>query len=287
VQAPKVGFPQWQGQSLSGKALLVLHEQGLGDQIQFCRYMPMLKAMGASRITLVCDAPLKPLFDRLADVDLVLVAAPDLTTVASDYWCFLLSLPLHCRTATVDDVPAPIPYLRAEPAQVEQWAVRLAEYAEFKVGICWRGSKEYLRDSARSPGLEPFKKLFGLANTRFVSLQPGSRDAFLAAAGAAALDIGHEIDVRDFEETAALIQNLDLVITCDTAVGHLAGALGKTVWVLVPFYADWRWLAEREDSPWYPHTRVFRQTRRGGWEELFERVVQRLQAVAGEPARAG
>jgi ADP-heptose:LPS heptosyltransferase len=118
-------------------------------------------------------------------------------------------------------------------------------------------------------------------------LQPGSRDAFLAAAGAAALDIGREIDVRDFEETAALIQNLDLVITCDTAVGHLAGALGKTVWVLVPFYADWRWLAEREDSPWYPHTRVFRQTRRGGWEELFERVVQRLQAVAGEPARAG
>jgi tetratricopeptide (TPR) repeat protein len=278
---PAFGFPQWQGQPLTGKTVLVLKEQGLGDQIQFCRYLPILKARGASRIAFLCDASLKPLVDRLAEVDDVLVTQPILE--AFDYWTLLLSLPLYCNTTTVDDIPAAAPYLFADPKRQHEWAAQFANIAAFKVGVCWQGSKGYLKDSDRSPGLNPFKKLFDLTGVRFLTLQPGSRDEFVAAAGDGALDIGREIDAQTFEETAALIMNLDLVITCDTAVGHLAGALGKIVWVVLPFCPDWRWLVNREDSPWYANTRVFRQTHQGDWDALFERVAWRLQAVvAGE-----
>ena len=275
---PDAAFPQWQGQPLAGKTLLVRHEQGMGDQIQFCRYVPMLKAQGASRITVVCRAPLKSLLGRLAGADQVLTTTEAEDVPNHDYWTFPLSIPLHCNT-TLDNVPAVIPYLYADELRSQEMATQLANMAEFKVGVCWQGSKTHKRDAERSPGVEPFKKLFRLAGVRFFTLQPGSREEFLAAAGATALDLGHEIDALTFEETAALIMNLDLVITCDTSIAHLAGALGKTVWVVLPFIADWRWMADREDSPWYPNTRLFRQTRRGDWEELFDRVALRLQAV--------
>jgi hypothetical protein len=174
-----------------------------------------------------------------------------------------------------------LPYLYADKKCQQEIATQLAKVPEFKVGVCWKGAKGYPKDAERSPGLAPFKSLFALDGVRFVTLQPGSRDEFLLAAGSTTYDLGHEIDslTPPFEETAALIMNLDLVITCDTSIGHLAGALGKPVWVVLPYVPDWRWMMHREDSPWYPKTRLFRQARRGDWVELFERVAQRLESV--------
>jgi len=284
VSRPKITFPQWQGESLLGKSLLVWYEQGIGDQIQFCRYLPTLRDKGTRRITLVCAAPLKSLLKRLDDADEVLTIAEAENAPTHDYWTFPLSLPLYCNT-TLGNIPTAIPYLYADDNYQQDMAIQLANIPEFKVGVCWQGGKAYPKDAERSPGLEPFRKLFTANGVRFATLQPDSRDQFLLAAGSAVLDLGHEIDAGTppFEETAALIMNLDLVITCDTSIGHLAGALGRPVWVVLPFVPDWRWMMDREDSPWYPNTRLFRQKNRGDWGELFERVAQRLESViAGE-----
>ena len=281
---PSVTFPQWQGEHLTGQSLLIWPEQGLGDQIQFCRFLPILRAQGARRITLVCSAPLKSLLQRFDGANEVLSLSEVGNVAIHDYWTFPLSLPLHCNT-TPDNIPSAIPYLYADKARQSDFSIQLANVPAFKVGICWQGAKGYASDAERSPGLEPFKRLFKVIGATFVTLQPESRDLFLTAAGSAAYDLGHEIDslTPPFEETAALIMNLDLVITCDTSVGHLAGALGKPVWVVLPFVPDWRWMMDREDSPWYPNTRLFRQTVRGDWADAFERVARRLESVvAGE-----
>ncbi len=284
---PNVTFPQWQGESISGKSLLVWCEQGLGDQIQFCRYLSILRSLGSGRITLVCSAPLRSLLQRLAGADEVLTVAEAGKVPIHDYWTFPLSLPLHCHT-TPDNVPAAIPYLHARTDLEYDISRQLANVPEFKVGICWQGAKGYVNDAERSPGLVPFKKLFALERVQFFTLQPDSRDDFLSIAGSAACDLGHEIDAGTppFEETAALIMNLDLVIACDTSIGHLAGALGRPVWLVLPFVADWRWMMDREDSPWYPSTRLFRQTARGDWPEVFERVALRLASVVAGKSTA-
>ena len=280
VIPPKVTFPQWQGESIARKSLLVWHEQGMGDQIQLCRYLPILKSLGAERITLVCATSLKSLFQRLDGADKLLTVAELGDIPTHDYWTFPLSLPLHCCT-TPSNIPAAIPYLYADEKLQHDISTHLTNIPEFKVGICWQGAKGYGSDADRSPGLGPFKQLFALQGVRFFTLQCGSRDEFLLGAGPAAFDLGHEIDslTPPFEETAALIMSLDLVITCDTSIGHLAGALGRPVWVVLQFVPDWRWMMEREDSPWYPMTRLFRQTVRGNWAELFDRVTLRLKDV--------
>lgn len=154
-----------------------------------------------------------------------------------------------------------------------------------KVGICWKGNPQFLRDAERSPGLAACTPLFapyqGMCTIHWFALQAHGRDEFLAAAGAAGVDLGHEIDsvVTPFAETAALIMQLDLVISCDTVIAHLAGALGKPVWLLLPLLADWRWMDQRSDSPWYPHTRLLRQSRRGDWAELMQRVRNEISIV--------
>ena len=284
---PNVTFPQWQGEPIVGKSLLVWCEQGLGDQIQFCRYLAILRSLGSGPITLVCSAPLRSLFQRLDGADEVLTVAEAGTVPIHDYWTFPLSLPLHCHT-TPDNIPAAIPYLHAKKDLAYDISRQLATVPQFKVGICWQGAKGYVNDTERSPGLAPFKKLFALDRVQFFTLQPDSRDDFLSIAGSAACDLGHEIDAGTppFEETAALIMNLDLVIACDTSIGHLAGALGRPVWLVLPFVPDWRWTIDREDSPWYPSTRLFRQTARGDWPEVFERVALRLASVVAGTSTA-
>ena len=280
----EIVFSQWQGETISGKTLLIFPEQGLGDQIQFCRYLPILKAQGVIRITLVCQAPLKSLFERLVGADEVLTLEEANSIKPHDYWTHLASIPLYCKTR-LDNVPAEIPYLYADRKLQQDMAERLADISGFKVGICWQGSRAYKGDEMRSPGIGPFKALFRSCHCAYFSLQSGGRDEFLSAAGSVAVDLGHEIDAftQPFEETAALIMNLDLVITSDTSIAHLAGALGKTVWVVLPFVSDWRWMADREDNQWYPNTRLFRQKIWRNWDELFERVALRLNAViAGE-----
>lgn len=270
----------WLGeQDLAGKSILVHAEQGLGDTLQFCRYVGLLAARGAE-VFFEVQAVLLPLLANLSGARQVLARGQPRTP--SDYHCPLLSLPLAFDTG-LDTVPTGIPYLTAQADLVQGIAAQLAGAVPapaLRVGLCWKGGSGYPRDAERSPGLAPFDRLLALGKAlarpvEFFTLVPASRSEFGAAGG---VDLGHEIDqdTAPFAETAALIMNLDLVISCDTAIGHLAGALGKPVWLLLSASADWRWLMRREDSPWYPNTRLFRQTRAGDWTELFERVARRL-----------
>lgn len=283
IVPPVLPFAEWHGESLIGKSIAIWPEQGLGDEIQFCRYASVLKRQGASRVTLVCKQPLVRLFQTLEGVDAVYT--PDQALVDHDFWCLSLSVPLYCAT-TVHTVPASVPYLHADPRYVEELGRVVATVSGFKVGVCWKGSAGYKHDADRSFGIEQFLPLLGMDGVRFFTLQPGTRAEFKTFFGAAAFDMGHEIDANTlpFEETAALITHLDLVITCDTSIGHLAGAMGKPVWTLVPFVADWRWMADRVDSPWYPRTRLFRQVQPGGWSDVFARVRTALAAMRAVPA---
>jgi hypothetical protein len=278
---PNFSFPQWQGQSLVGKSIAIWPEQGFGDEIQFSRYVRVLKKeFGAVFITLLCRPALKSLFETLAEADQVLTTPESLLVQAHDYWTFPLSIPLHCKT-TEATIPARIPYLYAQPARVKTLASQLKPVNAMKVGICWKGNIAHTNDRNRSPGIEPFNPLFKLTGIKFFTLQPGTRSEFITAAGAAAVDIGHEIDESSFEEAAALIMNLDLVISCDTSIAHLAGALGKPVWLVLPFDPDWRWLLQREDSPWYPNTKLFRQVQPGDWDSVFVRIENHLKKLGG------
>lgn len=278
VPSPSVSFPQWQGEPLAGKSLLIWSEQGFGDQIQFCRYVPLLKDQGAARITLVCRQPLKTLMESLEGVDAVLAAeeAQD-CVVAHDYWTFPLSIPLHAKTR-LDNIPARIPYLRARPELVRRWSARLPR-DQFNVGLVWQGNLHHHNDACRSlPSLSLLSPLWSVPGVRFLSLQKGAGEYAAGAAqeGQTLSDLGP--DISDFSDTAAIIEHLDLVICVDTAVAHLAGALGKACWVLLPCYrTDWRWLEDRGDSPWYPETmRLFRQQEDEDWTPLIDGIRRAL-----------
>lgn len=283
IVPPVLPFDEWHGEPLIGKSIAIWPEQGLGDEIQFCRYAAVLKRQGASRVTLVCKQPLVSLFRTLEGVDDV--CTPDQALADHDFWSLSLSVPLYCAT-TVNTVPANVPYLHANPRYVEELGRVVSAVSGIKVGVCWKGSAGYKHDADRSFGIEQFLPLLDMDGIRFFTLQPGTRAEFTAFFGAAAFDLGHEIDASSlpFEETTALIAHLDLIVTCDTSIGHLAGAMGKPVWTLVPFVADWRWMADRVDSPWYPQTRLFRQVQPGGWSDVFARVRIALAAMLAVPA---
>ncbi|MEP7100181.1 MAG: tetratricopeptide repeat protein [Burkholderiales bacterium] len=289
IAAPPLTLPAWRGEPLEGKAALVWPEQGLGDQIQFCRYASHLKARGAKTVTLVCQKPLQTLFESLGGVDRVVAAdvvdnaftVDDATLRAHDVWVFPLTLPmlLHTELATLP-VSAP-PYLRAPPDRVAAWAARVPRDAALNVGLVWRGNPLHDNDTDRSlPDLATLAPLWSVPGVRFVSLQPGR--AALAAnpppATQPLLPLGHAL--RDFADTAAVLEAIDLLITVDTSIAHLAGALGKPCWVMLPWHkTDWRWLRDRDDSPWYPTSmRLFRQTRRGDWAGVVGRVHKALAA---------
>ena len=274
-------FPRWQGESLEGKSIVVWTEQGLGDEIQFCRYVSVLKQQGAKQVTWVCKKPLKALLMTLDDVDSVVIEKEARAIPAHDYWIHTLSLPLYCQT-TLETIPAKVPYLYEKSQQVQVIAKKLSCIGELKVGVCWKGNPQHTNDLNRSPGINAFKVLFEMSGVKFFNLQPDTRKEFIREGGKNAVDRGHEIDKPSFEEAAALIMNLDLVISCDTSVCHLAGALGKTVWIVLPYEADWRWMLNSEKSPWYPTARLFRQTKIGDWTEVFERVEKELQAMMME-----
>lgn len=279
---PDFQFPHWQGESILGKSLLICTEQGLGDEIQFCRYVSLLKSQGARQISWICKKPLKALLKTLKGIDTVFSTEEMALIPPHDYWTFALTVPLHCKT-TLQSIPATVPYLYADPKQRNAIASDLHCISEFKVGVCWKGNPNFTGDVLRSPGISWFKTLFKLSGVKFFTLQPNTREEFILNAGKSGVDRGHEINAASFEEAAALIMNLDLVITSCTSICHLAGALGKPVWIVLPFVADWRWLINREDSPWYPTARLFRQSEPGNWGEVFQRVENRLkQVIAGE-----
>jgi tetratricopeptide (TPR) repeat protein len=276
---PSLPYPHWQGESLEGKSLLLVPEQGFGDLIQFARYAPLLKARGLSRLTLVCAPPLKALLETAQGVDTVitdLASAPD-----HDYWAFPLSLPLHFGT-TVDSIPAAIPYLHALPARLERWRDRLPTQG-FKVGLVWKGSPVHKNDARRSlPGLSSLSPLWSVPGVTFVSLQKGQGEDEVQASPTDQRIIALGPEIEDFADTAAIVAQMDLVICVDTAIAHLAGALGKPCWVLLPAIGtDWRWLLDRTDSPWYPGVlRLFRQTLNEDWDSVVARLTVALAQTA-------
>jgi tetratricopeptide (TPR) repeat protein len=269
------GIP-WEGSELDGKRILLVAEQGLGDTIQFIRYAAMVAQRGG-RVTLACPKELHALLRHAEGVSNVV--AGDGPLPAADFHCALLSLPKIFRTNR-DAIPAKKSYLSADPALKEKWSQRMQAGPDaLRIGLAWAGNSNHRENHLRSFDLWTLAPLVGARdNAKFYSLQV-AESAFQAIAppkGMDLTDLGKEI--ADFSDTAAIIANLDLVITADTAVAHLAGALGKPVWVLLPFIADWRWLTDRSDSPWYPTMKLFRQTNAGDWEAPLRKIAEALLA---------
>ena len=263
--------PQWRGEPAAGRTLLAHAEQGLGDTVQFCRYATLAAARGL-RVTVQAPRPLLRLLRTLPGVDRVVeTGAPP---PAADLHCPMLSLPLAFG-ATLATIPAPLGYLRADPAQAHAAGLRLNRSAagKLRIGLAWAGNPALAADRRRSLRPEQLVPLSGLRAAHLVSLQRGSRPP----PGLALAD--PMPDARDLADTAALIANLDLVISVDSVVAHLAAALGKPVWLLDRFDPCWRWLAGRSDSPWYPTLRIYRQSQPGDWPGVLARVVRDLNSL--------
>jgi tetratricopeptide (TPR) repeat protein len=261
--------PQWDGGDIAGKTILLHPEQGFGDAIQFCRYVPLVAARGAS---VVLEVP-RPLVRLLSGLPCRVVPAGT-PLPAFDLHCPLMSLPLAFGTR-LETVPAALPYLSADPAAVARWQERLGATDLRRVGIVWSGNPKHKNDRNRSLPLDTVARI-GRAGCELVSLQKDVRadDACVLAARPDIRSFAH--DLSDFADTAALVAAMDLVVTVDTSIAHLAGALGKPVWILLPVAPDWRWMLNREDNPWYPTARLFRQATPGDWDEVIERVTAEL-----------
>ncbi|WP_017777622.1 tetratricopeptide repeat protein [Paraburkholderia kururiensis] len=274
---PALPFPEWRGEPLDGKSVVVWAEQGLGDCVQFARYLSMLKAKGAAKLTLVCPRTLCRLLQTLEGVDECVPDNAASQLAAHDYACLLMSLPLRMGT-TLATVPARVPYLRVPDAQSTRWRRRISADG-FSVGLVWAGDPRpdmpgaHAIDRRRSLHAEALLPLLDVAGVTFVSLQK----ADAARSQLAGIPLGLRPrdpmgQVGDFADTAAIISTLDLVITADTSVAHVAGALGKPVWILCRFDGCWRWLDHRDDSPWYPTAKLFRQKAPGDWAGVIQRV---------------
>jgi Flp pilus assembly protein TadD len=273
---------RWDGGPLEGKTILVRSEQGLGDGIQFVRYVPLLAARGA-KVVLECLPELRRLFEGAPGV--ANVVARNEPPPPFDVHCPLASLPLIFKTR-LDSIPASMPYLQADPELLAAQATRLSiAHGALNVGLVWAGNPDHRNDRKRSLRLDQLSPLAGVKGVRFISLQKGRPAGQLQSPppGMDLVDAGAEL--ADFADTAALIARLDLVITVDTAVAHLAGAMGRPVWVLLPIAPDWRWLLEREDSPWYPTMRLFRQDALDEWGVVIAKVVRELEQRAQRTQR--
>ena len=267
----------WDGSPLQGRTILMHQEQGLGDTIQFVRYAALLKQKGAGKVIVGCPTELLRLLQRCAGVD---QAVTEITVTAFDVHAFPLSLPRLLETNSVERIPANVPYLDIDTDLVEKWRGRLAalevQRPRLRVGIVWQGNPGHKGDRRRSVRLEQFAALAELPGVSLVSLQKGQGREQLEKLPGLALDLGPEL--TDLADTAAVIRSLDLIISVDTVVAHLAGALAAPVWVVLPKVPDWRWLLQRDDSPWYPTMRLFRQAERGQWDDVFIRMKMALSA---------
>lgn len=269
--------PTWDGSPLNGRTILLYTEQGLGDTFQFIRYAPLVQALGG-RVVVECQAKLTPLLKTAPGIDQLVPKGEPLPKF--DCQAALLSLPGILGT-TVETIPGGIPYLRADPDLVEKWRAELAKIDGFKVGIVWQGSPTFIRDATRSMSLEEFEPLADVPDVQLVALQKGAGSEQLR-------DLADEFGIitppDDFDtaagafmDTAAMMMSLDLLITSDTSAAHLAGALGRPVWVALCFAPDWRWLLGRDDSPWYPTMRLFRQSERDNWADVFDEIAAALR----------
>jgi tetratricopeptide (TPR) repeat protein len=278
--------PQWDGSPLDGKTILLHSEQGVGDTILFVRYARLVKERGGT-VVLACPKSLLRLLAAFPGVD-QLVAAGE-RPPAHDWHAPLLSLPGVFGT-TPQNAPADVPYLAADPVLVEHWRREMApDFPRFKVGVAWQGNPRFKGDRQRSMPLARFAPLARTPGVRLFSLQKGYGSEQLPDIDFSVTDLGQRLDEGSgpFMDTAAVMKNLDLVVTSDTAVAHLAGALGVPVWLALPYSPHWAWMLGREDTPWYPTMRLFRQRRPGDWEEVFGRIASELDRLAARPRRAG
>jgi tetratricopeptide (TPR) repeat protein len=278
--------PQWNGFPLDGRTILLVCEQGIGDIIQFIRYAPILKQQGA-RVIFECREPLIPLMKGCPGVDVLIAQGAPLP--AYDVHAPLLSLPGLLGTS-LERIPRDVPYLSVDQTLVEKWRANLSSCRDFKVGINWQGSKQYRGDFHRSIPLVNFEPLSRIPGVKLFSLQKNEGLEQLTELGEkfgiTDLGSGLDIDTGAFIETAAVLKNLDLFITSDTAVAHLAGALGVPVWMPVSTQPDWRWMTGREDSPWYPTMRLFRQEKFMDWGPVFARLAAELEKLVDNKGAA-
>jgi hypothetical protein len=270
--------PAWDGSPLDGRILFLRAEQGMGDTIQFIRYANLLKEQGG-RIMVECQPPLVPLLRSCPAIETIIV--PGDVPPHYDVYALILSLPRLLGT-TLATIPVDIPYLFPDPALVERWREELKTIDRFKVGIVWQGNTMHKMDNMRSVPLEQFAPLAEVPGVQLVSLQVGEGSEQVSALGGrfAVTDLGSRFDTESLADVAAVLKNLDLVITVDTAIGHLAGALGVPVWVALSFSPDWRWMLGRTDSPWYPTMRLFRQAQPGNFTQVFENIASELAKLA-------
>ena len=280
--------PRWHGsEPLAGRALLVHAEQGLGDVMQFCRYLPLLAAQGATIVFEVMPS-LKALLRTLPGAMHIIGRGEPIPAV--DYYCPLLSLP-HALNTRIDTIPAQVPYLAAEPERVARWQERLGTLRGLRVGLAWQGNpkaEEFVWARGRSLPLAALEPLAQLPDVSLVSLQkgPGCEQLPRVPFADRIVELGTDLDAGPdaFLDTAAVMASLDLVVSCDTAIVHLAGALGRPVWTALSLSPEWRWLLARNDSPWYPTMRLFRQSADGDWGAVVTAMVQALAPLAAQRA---
>ncbi|MCP4253872.1 MAG: tetratricopeptide repeat protein [Candidatus Scalindua sp.] len=266
---------RWDGSALNGKSILVYTEQGIGDSIQFIRYLPIVKAQGGY-VIFECPQNLSRLLNNCAGIDKIVEKSPqDKSSMQFDVQIPLLSLP-GIFDVTADSIQENLSYIKPDPVLVSQWHARIGHDNNLKVGIVWSGNPEHKNDRNRSCSLDYFAYLTSIHGLTFYSLQkePASTEVDNQADDLKIINLNSEL--KDFADTAAAISNLDLIISVDTSVAHLAGAIGKPVWTLLPLVPDWRWMLDRDDSPWYPSMRLFRQTQLNDWVGVFKQVKEAL-----------
>lgn len=273
----RLDIPIWKGEDLTNRKILLFYEQGFGDMIQFIRYAYKVAELSAET-TVWIQTPLKRLLDNGKNNFFVCCNSRNIEPKQFDYACSLFSLPLMFNTSR-ETIPNTIPYIHAFGDSLLKWCDKIGKVAgeRYKVGVVWAGNPEHSDDHNRSIPLEVFSLLFDVQGVEWISLQLGEAAQEAAQGTWNILDFSEELS--DFAETAGIIDNLDLIIAVDTAVAHLAGAMGKKTWLLLPYVPDWRWGLECEQTPWYPTMHLFRQQKKGDWQEVIARVKTALRSL--------
>jgi tetratricopeptide (TPR) repeat protein len=282
AERPHLAAPAWNGEQLAGRNIVVYAEQGLGDIVQFSRYLPLLQARGADVALLAkpqMHALLRGAFPGVALYD-------DVAQVGAerfDFQCALTSLPLHFGTIA-ETIPSSVPYLKVDPEKVDHWRERIGT-GGFRIGICWQGNPSVAIDVRRSMPLAQFAALASIPGVRLISLQKkdglDQLERLDADMRVETLGEGFDSGADSFVDTMAAMECVDLVISPDTSIAHVAGALARPVWVALRHVPDWRWMLDRGDSPWYPTMRLFRQDMPGDWSGVFERMRRALITASG------
>lgn len=276
----KVQRPQWDGRPIPGQTLLIHDEQGYGDTFQFMRMVAWAKERSQATIVLEINHEMASFARRLGGADAITLRGE--LPPHFDVHCEMMSLPLAMGLKLEDLPGSPMPYLTALPERRQIWRERLAAYQGFKVACLWAGRPTHMNDANRSISLEMLAPL-GQDGVTFFSIQKGPSEGAAKSPPAGMNMVSLSDDIGDFEDTAAILSEVDLLISIDSSPVHLAGALGCPAWVMLPLLPDWRWLFGRDDTPWYPSVRLFRQTEWGRWDQVIERVSSALAAVKIAP----